>query len=243
MKLFKKLMAALLVLMIAGMLASCGGGNSDSGGKGDWKIVYNGSTYIDDLTYADIQDGIEEMELVETTDYTIDQSAKTVTLTSSGYAKVEAYEEEYAQGGENGGVSGTGEWKMVYGGNTYANGLTWDAVQTGITSMSLVENTDYTINQSTKTVTLTDSGFAKLMGFDPEDMSEDDDENLLSTYYDIIYNGSPINIWPASDLDRFATEAGLILGTDYTRNDTDKEIILTETGYDKTMDYIYSYYS
>ena len=243
MKLFKKLMAALLVLMIAGMLASCGGGNSDSGGKGDWKIVYNGRTYIDDLTYADIQDGIEEMELVETTDYTIDQSAKTVTLTSSGYAKVEAYEEEYAQGGGNGGVSGTGEWKMEYDGFPLGTNMSWSQVQAALKGMKLIETTDYTINESTKTVTLKDAGFAKVMtsgGSDFDDESEDDDENLLSTYYDIIYEGSSINIWPASDLDRFAKEAGLILGTDYTRNDTDKEIILTDTGYDKTMDYIHS---
>ena len=64
MKLFKKLMAALLVLMIAGMLASCGGGNSDSGGKGDWKIVYDGRTYVDDLTYAEVQAGIDGMDLL-----------------------------------------------------------------------------------------------------------------------------------------------------------------------------------
>ena len=151
MKLFKKLMVALSVLCLVGMLAACSDGNSDNNGGGSgggWVIMYDGEVYQDGLTYDDIQEGIEWMNLETPADYTINQSTKTVTLTDAGYAKVEAFEE--AMEGE--------EYSIVYDGEELMKLPAYVVANMG---EFLEVGTDYTINESTKTITLTDEGFEK----------------------------------------------------------------------------------
>ena len=73
-------------------------------------------------------------------------------------------------GGETGGTGGStgevkpvaGEYKVVYGDITIAKDLTLEAAAAMAEHYGLVETTDYTINTETKTITLTDSGMAKV---------------------------------------------------------------------------------
>lgn len=65
-----------------------------------------------------------------------------------------------------------GEYKVVYAGETYMHmeGLTLEEATAMVTEFGLVENTDYTINNETKIITLTASGKEKVeaaMGGDP----------------------------------------------------------------------------
>ena len=151
MKLFKKMMIALSVLCFVGMLAACSNGNSNNNGGGSgggWVIMYDGEVYLDGLTYDDIQEGIEGMNLETPADYTINQSPKTLTLTAAGYAKVEAFEE--AMEAE--------EYSIVDNGTEIVKLPAYVVASMG---ELLEEGTDYTINESTKTVTLTESGYTK----------------------------------------------------------------------------------
>jgi len=149
MKLIKKLMLALSVLLVVGMLAACSDGAGDDDKKSDtWTIMYNGTVYADDLDYEDIQSGIQYMNLETPDDYSINESTKTVTLTDAGYAKVEAFEE--AMEGE--------EYSIVYDGEEI---MTLPAYVVASMGEFLEVDTDYTINESTKTITLTDEGYEK----------------------------------------------------------------------------------
>ena len=148
MKLFKKLMVALSVLCLVGMLAACGGGAGGTSANDKWTIVYSGEVYADDLTWADVQEGIDAMDLVSPDDYTVNQGTKTVTLTASGYAKVEAFENEMK----------SDMYTVIYGENVLA---TIPAAAIPYYEAMLIEGEDYTINESTKTITLTASGMAK----------------------------------------------------------------------------------
>ena len=161
MKLFKKLMVALSVLCLVGMLAACSDGNSNNNGGGSgggWVIMYDGEVYLDGLTYDDIQEGIEWMNLETPADYTINQSAKTLTLTDDGYAKVEAFEENEMS--ENGEGNTTGDtYAVMYRGKKV---MDIPAAAVSYYQLLLIEGTDYTVNESTKTITLTDAGMAKM---------------------------------------------------------------------------------
>ena len=149
MKLMKKLMLALSVLLVVGMLAACSGGAGDDDKKSDtWTIMYNGRVYVDDLDDEELQSGIQYMDLKTPADYTINQSTKTVTLTDAGYAKVRAFEE--AIEGE--------EYSIVYNGTEIVK---LPAIVVASIGELLEEGTDYTINESTKTITLTESGYTK----------------------------------------------------------------------------------
>ena len=156
MKLFKKLILALSMLLLLGMITSCGGGAGAGGGpssSGDgYKVVYNGEIIADDLDEVDLQMYVTCCGLVEYTDYSIDESTKTITLTATGKTKVDAFENAMTSG-------------VVYTINY--NGLTLTQIPEGMLSyflsdLGLESDTDYTIDDTEHTVTLTESGFAKL---------------------------------------------------------------------------------
>ena len=135
-----------------------GSGSSETPVAGEYKVVYEGVA-IDKETYT-----LEEAKalaakygLAEKTDYTIDEAKKEIVLTASGMAKVDA-----AMGGGSSETPVAGEYKVVYEGVAVMEGLTLEAANAMATEFGLIENTDYTINNETKTITLTASGMAKV---------------------------------------------------------------------------------
>ena len=115
-------------------------------------------------------------------------------------------------------------------------------------SSLLAKGTDYTI--SGNVITLTDSGFKKVMsagaGEDGDDSGTeypgteypgteypgtDEPDYGNETMYTVMYNGAEITAIPASELSYFETV--LTAGTDYTISET--VITLTESGYEKVM--------
>ena len=89
MKLFKKLILAISMLLLLGMITSCGGGaGGEPSSSGDgYKVVYNGSIIADDLDEEDIAMFAFYYNMQTPDDYSIDQSSKTITLTDDGMAK------------------------------------------------------------------------------------------------------------------------------------------------------------
>ncbi|MBR4790896.1 MAG: hypothetical protein IK024_08420 [Treponema sp.] len=153
MKLFKKLILSLCALMLLGMLASCGGGAGGGEPSGDgYKVVYHGQIVNNDLDEDEMNMYISCCQLVEGTDYSINQSTKTITLTDSGKTKIDAYESALVSGEL---------YDIKYNGGTLVQ-IPEGMLDMFLTNMNLVQNTDYTRDDSAHTITLTASGFEKL---------------------------------------------------------------------------------
>ncbi len=189
MKLFKKLIVALSVLLVVGMLAACSDGNSNSGGGNGgggktntvnnggntnnsstdgYKVVYNGETIYPEeegdplMSETAVQNSISMYGLTETTDYSIDQSTKTVILTKSGYDKMKEMEdllELIMNGSEEDIMNAITMYTIMYHGEEVTE---IPEILLPRYKSILEEGEDYTINDSTKTITLTDKGMAKM---------------------------------------------------------------------------------
>lgn len=197
MKLFKKLMVALSVLLVIGMLAACSDGNKDDGDDANtktntvndggnssnntsdgYKIVYNGKILVSEdgededepMSWEEAQAMIKAMKLEETTDYTVNHTTKTITLTKSGYDKGEAMEKAMenamSQLGDDDDIDLSSVYTVKYNGKTVT---TVPEALLPMYALMLEEDTDYTIDESTKTITLTDAGYEKMSGDDEDD--------------------------------------------------------------------------
>lgn len=174
MKLFKKLMVALSVLLVIGMLAACSDGSkSKSATREGWDIYYNGQSILgepeeDDepMTWKDVQMGITMYGLTEGTDYSVNQSSQILTLTKSGYDKIEAMDNAMSQLGDDDDTDPSSVYTVKYKGATLT---TVPEALLPTYALILEEDTDYTIDESTKTITLTDAGYAKMGGDDEDD--------------------------------------------------------------------------
>lgn len=92
------------------------GGTGGSTGEvkpvaGEYKVVYGDVVLIPGLTLEEANAWATECNLVKDTDYTINETAKTITLTAAGMAKVEAAggegdHDHTGEGGETGGEGG-----------------------------------------------------------------------------------------------------------------------------------------
>ncbi|MBR5032644.1 MAG: hypothetical protein IKX70_03175 [Treponema sp.] len=155
MKLFKKLILSLCALMLLGMITSCGGGAGGGEPSGDgYKVVYNGQILDDDLDIDEINMYIYCCQLEEDTDYSINHSTKTITLTASGKTKIDAYESAMISGES---------YSFKYGDMTFMS-IPAGLLTAYLSTMNLVSGTDYTRNDSEHTITLTDTGYAKITG-------------------------------------------------------------------------------
>ena len=178
MKLFKKLMVALSVLLVIGMLAACSDGSkSKSATREGWDIYYNEQSILgepeeDDepMTWEDVQMGITMYGLTEGTDYSVNQSSQILTLTKSGYDKMEAMENAMenamSQLGDDDDIDSSSVYTVKYNGTTVT---TVPEALLPMYALILEEDTDYTINESTKTITLTAAGYAKMKDYEDDE--------------------------------------------------------------------------
>lgn len=154
---YLKILSIIFMLIFLTIGCTEAGGNSDNGG-GDkpavdiyYTVMYNG-TVIETLSLDEFKTKYGA-KLTETVDYTVNDVAKTITLTKSGYDK----------------VKGTGKdeppaesYTVKYNG-TVIETLSLDEFKTKY-GTKLTENVDYTVNDAAKTITLTKSGYDKIKG-------------------------------------------------------------------------------
>ena len=148
---------------------------------------------------------------------------------------------EHPSGGDSGDVEVT-EYTVKYQGEVLD---TISAEEFSAYSGLLTEGTDYTISGTV--ITLTDSGFEKVMAYMPGEGEDGGDSGTEypgtdypgtdepdygnETMYTVMYNGAEFTTIPASGLSYFETV--LTYGTDYTIDGT--VITLTDSGYAKVM--------
>lgn len=120
-----------------------------------WTVRYEEEDLMKDFFY-EFEDYVEL--LVEEDDYTKDDATKTITLTASGYAKVQA-----AMGDTEGGDSGEVYYYM-HNGELYGGQNTLEDFLYEVELYDLVEGTDYEIDHENMCINFTDSGCAKLEG-------------------------------------------------------------------------------
>ena len=122
------------------------------------------------MTWEEVQKGITMYGLTEGTDYSVNQSSQILTLTKSGYDKMEATEKAMenamSQLGDDDDIDSSSVYTVKYNGKTVT---TVPEALLPMYALILEEDTDYTIDESTKTITLTDEGYAKMGGDDEDD--------------------------------------------------------------------------
>ena len=115
-----------------------------------------------------------------------------------------------------------------------------------IKGASLIENTDYTINEDEKKVILTAAGFEKAIAF----MSENDVNGgnaeggevieIIGGYagkqdtdYSLWYNGNFLAYLEKTSFENFKIAFALETPAEYTIDETENKVLLTESGYGK----------
>ena len=147
---------------------------------------------------------------------------------------------EHPSGGDSGDVEVT-EYTVKYKGEVLD---TISAEEFSAYSGLLTEGTDYTISGTV--ITLTESGFEKVMAYMPGEGEDGGDSGTEypgtdypgtdypgtdETVYTVMYNGAEFTTIPESVLSSFETAYGLTEGTDYTISGT--VITLTDSGFNK----------
>ena len=187
-----------------------------------WTVRYEEEDLMKDFFYDYVE------LLVEEDDYSKDDATKTITLTASGYEKVQA-----AMGGGSEDEEGSGEvtsetWTVMYRGFTVQTFSSFEEAEIFASSIGLEENIDYIVDYETQIITLTDAGAEKVgMGGDTE--GGDSGE----VYY-YMHDGELIG--GKNTLEDFLYEVelyDLVEGTDYTIDHENKHINFTDSGYAK----------
>lgn len=156
MKLFKKLMTALSVLMVVGMMAACGGGagGGDGSGSGDSYSLKYGNIVIFEDEIDDLSE-LTEYGFSSPADFSV--SGKVITLTDAGFDKFLVSMEE----------EGDPVVAIIVYNNQMIMPVTQDLFD--FFAAGLEEDTDYTLAANGKIVQLTDSGYQKGGELSPEE--------------------------------------------------------------------------
>ena len=171
-----------------------------------WTISYPAEGFEETSLEFMLVDFYEWFGLVDG-DYTKDDAAKTITLTDSGWAKVQA-----AMGGEV-----TSE--IVYDGNLVRTFESLGVADIFVSSIGLEEDVDYTIDDATKTITL---------------LTEDSLEKVNAAWTVLDPEGNFLMAFPSLDAaSAFATENGLDVNNDWTMDNGNQTITLTVAGWEK----------
>ena len=196
-----------------------------------WTILYDIPESDEDFSLKmpeeELEFAVEYFGFVEA-DYTKDDATKTITLTASGWEKVEA-----VMGGGSEDEEGSGEvtsetWTVMYSGVTVQTFSSFEEAEIFASSIGLEEDVDYTVDYETQIITLTDAGAEKVgMGGDTEG---GDSSEVYYYMYNEVYFGK-------NTLEDFLYEVelyGLVEGTDYTIDDENMCIIFTDSGMQKS---------
>ena len=192
-----------------------------------WTILYDIPDSDEDFSLKmpeeELEFAVEHFGFVEA-DYNKDDATKTVTLTASGWAKVQA-----AMGGgseEEGGEITSETWTVLDPAGDFLESFeSLEAANEYATQTGLVLDVDYTMDFDAQIIRLTYAGLDKLYGEE-------------STIYYTFYNGHELDR-TFSDLEEFKSyasvvvEPALIEGTDYTIDEENRRIILTDSGFEK----------
>ena len=173
MKLFKKLMVALSVLCLVGMLAACGGGAGGGEGNGgnpggstgsEYTIVYGDDNLgtIFDEDFAEFSMFFEERQ-----DYTLD--GKTIRLNTNGYTKFGVINTLFTMMEDPTSMDPSTLYTVVYDENGDGSNdpdeivmMLPESILPGFVQMvGLSTPEDYTIDETNKLITLTASGYQK----------------------------------------------------------------------------------
>ena len=142
---------------------------TEPGAGTTYVVIYNGDIIEESLPESMWLYGVEEVNLEEGVDYTM--NGNEITLTYSGYQKVLPL--LGSSGGDGGQEPGTNEpgygegavYTVKYGDTVIDPDMPESALSSFETAYGLTAGTDYTIDGTV--ITLTDSGYAKVMATMP----------------------------------------------------------------------------
>ena len=160
-KILKKCGVALSALLLAGFLTACSSPSSSGGGDANtdpkYTVVYGDQVAMKEKSRDTINTMITEANLKEDEDYTLDEETKTVTLTNSGAEKYNKWVKDKKNEQEN----YTREYRLITGSNLSTNDL-WNIQGWLNTAKDAgIFDSEYTIDKTNKTITLTSSGSQK----------------------------------------------------------------------------------
>ena len=188
--------------------------NGDKKCRGDWTIVMIEDVVSEEENYIENMLIFNMLGLNKTTDYTIDIDTLTITVTESGMEKIQ-----------------DATWTISYPDEGFETTELEFMLLDFYEFFGLVDG-DYTKDDAAKTITLTDSGWAKVqaaMGGDPEG-----DEVTGDTWTALDPEGNTLMTFPSLEAAQaYAEENGLELGVDYTVDFENQTITLTEDGLEK----------
>ena len=191
-----------------------------------WTILYDIPDSDEDFSLKmpeeEFEAAVENFGFVEA-DYTINEATKTVTLTDSGWAKVQAL--MGGGSGEEGGEVTSETWTVMYNGITVDTFESLEAAGAFASNIGLVENVDYTVNNETQTITLTDAGWIKVQAMGGGSEEEGNGGVTSEKWTGVDPEGIPFTTFESFEEVKEHVEVnGLELGVDYTL-DEEKHII------------------
>ena len=191
-----------------------------------WTILYDIPDSDEDFSWKmpeeELEAAVENSGFVEA-DYTKDDATKTITLTASGYEKVQAL--MGGGSGEEGGEVTSETWTVMYNGITVDTFESLEAAGAFASNIGLVENVDYTVNNETQTITLTDAGWIKVQAMGGGSEEEGNGGVTSEKWTGVDPEGIPFTTFESFEEVKEHVEVnGLELGVDYTL-DEEKHII------------------
>ena len=203
--------------------ALMGGGSGEEGGEVYYYYMHDGELIGGKSTLEDFPSEVEHYGLVEGTDYTIDHENKYINFTDSGVEKL----------GMSGG-SDDETWTVMYNGITVDTFESLEAAGAFASNIGLVENVDYTVNNETQTITLTDAGWIKVQAMGGG--SGEEGGGVTSETWTVMYNGITVDTFESLEAaGAFASNIGLVENVDYTVNNETQTITLTDAGWIKVQ--------
>ena len=203
--------------------ALMGGGSEEEGGEVYYYYMHDGELIGGKSTLEDFPYEVEHYGLVEGTDYTIDHENKYINFTDSGVEKL----------GMSGG-SDDETWTVMYNGITVDTFESLEAAGAFASNIGLVENVDYTVNNETQTITLTDAGWIKVQAMGGG--SGEEGGGVTSETWTVMYNGITVDTFESLEAaGAFASNIGLVENVDYTVNNETQTITLTDAGWIKVQ--------
>lgn len=226
-KMIKKLVTALCLLAVVGMLAACSSPSSSSSDsdpvKEDYvyEFIYKGKTVATGMTGKQVLEIIKEYGLKEGKDYKVDNDKKTVTFTDSGYEKAT----KANQGGSNGKGDNAVDDCFVKCDGIIINKMP-QAYFDNIGKMFDIP-ADGTLSADKKTFTLTDAGLEKYINL----VADDDPKKVSNPVAIVVYEGYTVKALDQTTYEKM--EKLLTENTDYKAYKNGKIIVITDSGWDK----------